>query len=188
MRAMILYPLNALAEDQMIRLRKALNSRRNDGTGALDWLDSNRDGNRFYFGRYTGSTPVSGDKIKSRSKLNDEKKALEQDWKAAKDASNINGNTELLYHVPCMEDDSAEMWDRFSMQENAPDILITNYSMLNIILMRDMEASIFEDTKRWLQEDKSHVFHLVIDELHSYRGTAGTEVAYLIRILLDRLG
>ena len=113
---------------------------------------------------------------------------MEQDWKAAKDASNINGNTELLYHVPCMEDDSAEMWDRFSMQENAPDILITNYSMLNIILMRDMEASIFEDTKRWLQEDKSHVFHLVIDELHSYRGTAGTEVAYLIRILLDRLG
>ena len=45
----------------------------------------------------------SGVKIKSRSKLNDEKKALEQDWKAAKDASNINGNTELLYHVPCME-------------------------------------------------------------------------------------
>lgn len=34
----------------MIRLRKALNSRRNDGTGALDWLDSNRDGNRFILG------------------------------------------------------------------------------------------------------------------------------------------
>lgn len=187
-RAMILYPLNALAEDQMIRLRKALNSRRDDGTGALDWLDSNRDGNRFYFGRYTGSTPVSGDKIKSRSKLNDERKALQQDWKAAKDAATVSGNTELLYHVPCMEDDSAEMWDRFSMQENAPDILITNYSMLNIILMRNMEASIFENTKKWLQQDKSHVFHLVIDELHTYRGTAGTEVAYLIRILLDRLG
>ena len=34
MRAMILYPLNALAEDQMIRLRKALNSRKDDKTGA----------------------------------------------------------------------------------------------------------------------------------------------------------
>lgn len=188
MRAMILYPLNALAEDQMIRLRKALNSRKDDGTGALDWLDANRGGNRFYFGRYTGSTPVSGDKNKAQGKLRDERKALVEDWKAAKDAAVENGNTELLYHVPCMEEDSAEMWDRFSMQENAPDIFITNYSMLNVILMRDMESPIFEDTKKWLQEDKSHVFHLVIDELHSYRGTAGTEVAYLIRILLDRLG
>lgn len=188
MRAMILYPLNALAEDQMIRLRKALNSRKDDGTGALDWLDANRGGNRFYFGRYTGSTPVSGEKAKSASKLREEKKALEEDWKAAKEAMRENGDTELLYHVPCMDEDSAEMWDRFSMQENAPDIMITNYSMLNVILMRDAEASIFEDTKKWLQENPSHIFHLVIDELHSYRGTSGTEVAYLIRILLDRLG
>lgn len=188
MRAMILYPLNALAEDQMIRLRKALNSRKDDGSGALDWLDANRGGNRFYFGRYTGNTPVSGDKSKAQAKLNDEKKALLEDWKAAKEAAAENGNTELLYHVPCMEEDSAEMWDRFSMQENAPDILITNYSMLNVILMRNMESPIFEDTRRWLKEDKSHIFHLVIDELHSYRGTAGTEVAYLVRILLDRLG
>lgn len=188
MRAMILYPLNALAEDQMIRLRKSLNSRKDDGTGALDWLNSNRNGNRFYFGRYTGSTPVSGEKAKAASKLREERKALEDDWKAAKEAVQENDDTELLYHVPCMEEDSAEMWDRFSMQENAPDIMITNYSMLNIILMRDAEASIFEDTKRWLQEDPSHIFHLVIDELHTYRGTSGTEVAYLIRILLDRLG
>ena len=35
---------------------------------------------------------------------------------------------------------------------------------------------------------KEHFFHLVIDELHSYRGTAGTEVAYLIRLLIMRLG
>lgn len=188
MRAMILYPLNALAEDQMIRLRKALNSRKDDGTGALDWLDANRGGSRFYFGRYTGSTPVSGDKTKAQSKLREERKALQEDWKAAKEAAQENGDTELLYHVPCMEEGTAEMWDRFSMQENAPDIMITNYSMLNVILMRDMESPIFEDTRRWLQEDRSHVFHLVIDELHSYRGTAGTEVAYLIRILLDRLG
>lgn len=87
-----------------------------------------------------------------------------------------------------MEDDSAEMWDRFSMQENAPDILITNYSMLNVMLMRDNELKMFEDTRKWLAEDRQNTFHLIIDELHTYRGTAGTEVAYLIRILLDRLG
>lgn len=184
MRAMILYPLNALAEDQMIRLRKALNSRKPDGTGALDWLDANRNGHRFYFGRYTGATPVSGTKEKSKSRLQEEKKLLTKDWEAAKN----NNDGELLYHIPCMEKDSAEMWDRFSMQDNAPDILITNYSMLNVMLMRENEADIFANTRKWLQENKSNVFHLVIDELHTYRGTAGTEVAYLLRVLLDRLG
>ena len=39
-----------------------------------------------------------------------------------------------------------------------------------------------------MEEDPANVFHLVIDELHTYRGTAGTEVAYLLRVLLDRLG
>ena len=184
MRTMILYPLNALAEDQMIRLRKAVNSRRDDGSGALDWLDRNRNGHRFYFGRYTGATPVSGSKEKAKDRLREEKRSLIRDWNAAKGS----GDKELLYHIPCMEDDSAEMWDRFSMQENAPDILITNYSMLNVMLMRDNELKIFEDTRKWLAEDRQNVFHLVIDELHTYRGTAGTEVAYLIRILLDRLG
>lgn len=188
MRTMILYPLNALAEDQMIRLRKALNSHKDDKSGSLDWLDENRGRHRFFFGRYTGSTPVSGIKEKTISKLREEKKVLMAEWNAAKEAAKDNQNTELLYHVPCMEEDSAEMWDRFSMQDNAPDILITNYSMLNVMLMRETEASIFENTKKWLQEDPTHVFHLVIDELHTYRGTAGTEVAYLIRVLLDRLG
>lgn len=187
-RTMILYPLNALAEDQMIRLRKALNSHTIDNKGALDWLDMHRNGHRFYFGRYTGSTPISGTKEKGERKLREEKNRLIDEWKAAKEAARENNNTELLYHVPCMENDSAEMWDRFSMQETAPDILITNYSMLNVMLMRDRESDIFADTKAWLQEDPSHVFHLVIDELHTYRGTAGTEVAYLLRILLDRLG
>ena len=188
MRSMILYPLNALAEDQMIRLRKALNSRRDNRRGALDWLDEHRGGHRFYFGRYTGSTPVSGDREKTKTRLREEKKALLEDWNAAKEAARTSNDDSLLYHVPCMEEDSSEMWDRLSMQDAAPDILITNYSMLNVILMRELESPIFESTKKWLQEDSSHVFHLVIDELHSYRGTAGTEVAYLIRVLLDRLG
>lgn len=171
MRTMILYPLNALAEDQMIRLRKALNSHKEDKSGALDWLDKHRKGHRFFFGRYTGSTPVSGIKEKAQGKLREEKKLLLNDWKAAQEAAKENNNTDLVYHVPCMENDSAEMWDRFSMQENAPDIMITNYSMLNVMLMRNHEAEIFADTKEWLEQDSSHVFHLVIDELHTYRGT-----------------
>ena len=156
MRTMILYPLNALAEDQMIRLRKALNSHTDDKSGALDWLDEHRHGHRFYFGRYTGATPVSGTREKSEGKLREERNRLIDEWKAAKAAAIENNNTELLYHVPCMENDSAEMWDRFSMQDNAPDILITNYSMLNVMLMRENEADIFADTKAWL-EPKSHI-------------------------------
>ena len=56
-RALILYPLNALVEDQLSRLRDGL-----DGAQARAWLQSHRVGNRFYFGRYTGRTPVSGNR------------------------------------------------------------------------------------------------------------------------------
>ena len=80
------------------------------------------------------------------------------------------------------------MWSRWDMQEAPPDILITNYSMLNIMLMRDVEASIFDMTRAWLQQDEANVFHLVVDELHSYRGTPGTEVGYILRVLYERLG
>jgi DEAD/DEAH box helicase domain-containing protein len=74
------------------------------------------------------------------------------------------------------------------MQDAPPDILITNYSMLNIMLMRAIEGTIFDQTRTWLQGSPDRVFHLVVDELHTYRGTPGTEVAYLLRALLDRLG
>ena len=53
-RALILYPLNALVEDQMTRLRRSL-----DGPGPREWLKANRR-DRFTFGRYNGWTPVSG--------------------------------------------------------------------------------------------------------------------------------
>lgn len=82
----------------------------------------------------------------------------------------------------------AEMHFRQDMQEFPPDILITNFSMLNVILMRSKEDCIFNKTKEWLQDDPNNVFHLIIDELHLYRGSAGTEVAYLTSIMLHRLG
>lgn len=189
MRAIILYPLNALAEDQMIRLRKALNSKEGEGgNNAREWLDLNRNGNRFYFGRYTGRTPVSGTKEKCAHRLNEELKEYKRDWEAVVEEVEANKTTELLYQIPCMDDDTGEMWSRQDMQEKAPDILITNYCMLNIMLMRYIESPIFEQTKAWLQSNPENVFHVIIDELHTYRGTSGTEVAYILRILLDRLG
>lgn len=174
-RALILYPLNALVEDQLARLRDGL-----DGALARSWLQTHCAENRIYFGRYTGRTPVSGARSSAaasrlRAELAD----------AHRDAQLVAG-TPAARFFPKM--DGGEMWSRWDMQDHPPDILITNYSMLNIMLMRGVEAAIFEQTRQWLREDRSHIFHLVVDELHTYRGTPGTEVAYLIRVLLDRLG
>ncbi len=80
-----------------------------------------------------------------------------------------------------------EMITRWEMIVDPPDIMVTNYSMLNVMLMRDREEPLFEATRRWLTEDESHVFTLVVDELHLYRGTQGSEVAMIVRNLLDRL-
>lgn len=175
MRALVMYPLNALAEDQLVRLRLGF-----DGAAARSWLDANRAGNRLYFGRYTGRTPVSGDSS-SGTKLTELRNELRS---MSRDAQAVAGSDAARFFQSM---DGAEMWSRWDMQETPPDILITNYSMLNIMLMRGVEAPIFDATRAWLELDPRNVFHLVVDELHTYRGTPGTEVAYLLRVLLDRL-
>src|SRR5689334_11732226 len=40
----------------------------------------------------------------------------------------------------------------------------------------------------WLKSNPANTFTIVVDELHSYRGTQGTEVALVVRNMLDRLG
>lgn len=176
-RALILYPLNALVEDQLMRLRRAC-----DSPAARQWLHDNRGNNRFYFSRYTGLTPVPGpEERQNLGKLRSQLDKLRQQAEKVADAE------EMRYFFPSTDVDTAEMWARWDMQEHPPDILITNYSMLNIMLTRNLEQPMFEKTRTWLENEKS-VFHLVVDELHAYRGTAGSEVAYLLRTLFDRLG
>jgi ATP-dependent helicase YprA (DUF1998 family) len=51
-----------------------------------------------------------------------------------------------------MDVGSAEIWNREDMQDNPPDIIITNYSMLNVMLMRAAEDQIFAQTRQWLEE------------------------------------
>ena len=186
MRGIILYPLNALVEDQLRRLRGAL-----DSDDAHRWMDANRHGNRVTFGRYTGATPLAGPAgEKTRVKrLRDELRDLAQERQQIEEAIAKDPTREdIRYHFPRL--DGGEAWSRWDMQHSPPDILITNYSMLNIMLMRGIESPIFEQTRRWLEEPghPERQFSLVIDELHAYRGTPGTEVAYILRLLLDRLG
>ena len=174
-RALLLYPLNALVEDQLARLREALDSPR-----ARSWLQANRQGNMVYFGRYTGRTPVSGDRNSSNTtRLRAELKTIHDDARA------VAGRAAERFFQSM---DGAEMWSRWDMQDAPPDIFITNYSMLNIMLMRSIETPIFDQTRQWLEQSPEHIFHLVVDELHTYRGTPGTEVAYILRALLDRIG
>ena len=192
-RGLILYPMNALVEDQLSRLRRAL-----DSPEARQWFSKNRDGNRLYFGRYNGETPVPGHEFKPPSmsgkqgpdrrrieRLARELKELDRTAKAVDKYAQETEDTDIRYFFPCL--DGSEMRSRWDMQDSPPDILITNFSMLSIMLMRDVDSDIFERTRKWLEKDGS-VFHLIIDELHLYRGTAGTEVAYLLKLLLLRLG
>jgi DEAD/DEAH box helicase domain-containing protein len=193
-RALVLYPMNALVEDQLSRLRRAL-----DSAMARAWLDEHRQGNRIYFGRYNSVTPVPGHEFgppTATGRQNPDRGRIEELAKilritdqaalaAARYAAVPEHDEQVQYFFPRL--DGAEMRSRWDMQDAPPDILITNYSMLSIMLMRDADSGIFDRTREWLQQDGS-VFHLIVDELHLYRGTAGTEVAYLLRLLLHRLG
>ncbi|MFC4040944.1 DEAD/DEAH box helicase [Dactylosporangium siamense] len=185
-RAMLLYPMNALVEDQMVRLRAAL-----DSSPARAWFAANRPGHRFYFGRYTGRSPLPGtmqtasaDKVERLRQLM--RSAEQRHSRLLNDISVGKTKEGARFFLPAM--DGAEMRSRWDMQQAAPDILITNYSMLSIALSRDDEAPMIAATRRWLEASTSHVFTLVVDELHMYRGTAGTEVAYLLRRLMMALG
>ena len=77
---------------------------------------------------------------------------------------------------------------RWDMQEAPPDILVTNPSMLGAMLSREVEDGIFEKTRVWLESDPDSYFFLIFDELHLIRGSSGTEIAFLIKSLLERLG
>jgi hypothetical protein len=180
-RALILYPMNALVEDQLVRLRRAL-----DGPVVREWLADQRPGHRFYFGRYTGQTPVPGDSSSASPRRTLRRIMRDAEERARRAAeADPDGSDGRRFYVPQIE--GAEMRSRWDMQEHPPDLLITNYSMLNVMLRRRRDDPLFERTHQWL-EDPGHVFTLVVDELHMYRGTQGSEVAYLLRNLLLRLG
>ncbi|MFQ6200477.1 DEAD/DEAH box helicase, partial [Streptomyces sp. NPDC000405] len=182
-RAMILYPMNALVDDQLVRLRRAL-----DSDKAHDWLDAHRSGHRFYFGRFTGSTPVTGrpDQAFALDELRTYLKTTAARGERAREAAENNNDEDIRYFAPRL--DGAEMRSRWDMYHASPDILITNYSMLNVMLQRTRDEDFFRSTAQWLDSRNDARFTLVLDELHMYWGTQGTETAYLIRKLIHRLG
>ncbi|MQS07242.1 DEAD/DEAH box helicase [Streptomyces alkaliphilus] len=69
--------------------------------------------------------------------------------------------------------------DRAEIRRNPPDILITNYKMLDLLLQRGSDAPL------WRDADPAYV---VIDEFHTYDGAQGTDVAMLLRRLAAVVG
>lgn len=70
---------------------------------------------------------------------------------------------------------------RKQIAENRPDILLTNFMMLELILTR------YEDVDRQVVDHCRGLEFLVLDELHTYRGRQGADVAMLVRRLRQRL-
>jgi hypothetical protein len=115
-QAIVVYPMNALANSQEGELRKFLHFGYPDGRGPVT------------FAKYTGQ-----------------------------------------------EDEEA----RQAIIANPPNILLTNYMMLELIMTRPFERSIIS-AARGLR-------FLVLDELHTYRGRQGADVALLVRRVRERL-
>ena len=175
-RAFILYPTNALVEDQITRLRKALRV-----------IAGDPEGRQLWFGRYTGATLGSGE-VPSGSRDKEKVNAAARELRET-----VSEYDELRDHrgidlAQFADPRQGEMLTRWEMVTDPPDILVTNYSMLNAMLMRDIENPMFAMTRDWLKGDSSNVLSLVVDELHLYRGTQGSEVAMIVRNLLSRLG
>ena len=209
-RTLIIYPMNALVSDQLARFRKIMGSEE-----FMDIFTSCSGAGRIpHFGMYTGRTPYSGE-AKRQSNINLAETYREQylvdecatEKERKEQLRKINGlksinkyparyggedglknfidNLENSIHKPGPYD--AEYITRFEIQANTPDILITNYSMLEYMLMRQMEAGIWNDTKEWLNKSEKNRLLIVLDEAHMYRGSAGGEIALLLDRLFSRL-
>lgn len=135
-RSLFLYPMNALANDQLKRLRAVL-SVVPDVT----------------FGRYTGET-------------------LEYAKDAEAEFRAMNHGADRLPN---------ELLSREEMRQTPPHILMTNYAMLEYLLLRPRDIDLFDGPHagKWR--------FLVLDEAHVYDGAQGSEVAFLLRRLRHRV-
>ncbi len=190
-RALLLYPMNALVNDQVSRLRRILGQE--DVAGLLQ---GGRD-HRATFGMYTSRTPYPGEETAQKNKIRlgsfiekafinlppDAEDRLKKEGKwPSKDLQQYLSSSFRTGPT------DTEMLSRQEMWHRCPDILVTNYSMLEYMLLRPIEAPIFDQTAAWLAADIKNRFIVVLDEAHMYKGAGGAEVAYLLRRLHARLG
>lgn len=201
-RTLLLYPMNALVADQIGRLRKMIGDPENRFYHQFQTFASESTiSRRPQFGMYTGRTPYPGQAEKRKDK--ELATALRKDilkkgesfvkelqrfgrYPSKKDLDAYVTHLENGVHLTDSED--AELITRKEMQITSPDILVTNYTMLQYMLIRDIEQPIWNSTKDWLHASTENKLLIVIDEAHMYHGSAGGEVSLLIRRLMYRLG
>lgn len=219
MRSMILYPMNALVNDQLGRLRLLFGSERlskqfekwagrparfaryTSRTLYPGVRDPKKDADRlapigkYYIEHLKNATNPTSPNYASSKALIGELKARGK-WPAKPDLLAWYGKSSTRWQDSktgefkrcVMLPHDQELLTRHEVHAFPPDILVTNYSMLEYMLMRPLERPIFDQTRQWLTENPNETFLLVIDEAHLYRGAQGSEVALLIRRLRERLG
>lgn len=142
-RAIILYPTNALIHSQEQRLIEYLNTAANEKNA----------GRPISFCMYNGGLPHC-------------KKNNPSDFYI------IRNREDLSKQTP-------------SDQNGIPDIILTNFSMLEYILLRDKDFPLLSTAGKLLPNSNKTVFrHLVLDEAHTYTGANATEIALQIRRVL----
>lgn len=201
-RTIIMYPMNALVADQICRLRKLIGDYEDKFINVFRDSTSNQT-RRPTFGMYTGRTPYPGSSSLSNNRKlegtyenfidfeeNDPEyfASLKKEGRIPSKKSLKAFLDKLESKNPMPDPEDTEMLTRFEMQKCPPDILITNYSMLEYMLFRPIEQPIWDATRSWLEEDEDNKLLFIIDEAHMYRGSSGGEVALLIRRLFHKLG
>lgn len=76
---------------------------------------------------------------------------------------------------------SSVITDRETLRKDPPDILLTNYKMLDYLLIRP------KDRLLWAKNAAETLRYVVVDELHTFDGAQGTDLALLLRRLQARL-
>jgi ATP-dependent helicase YprA (DUF1998 family) len=218
-RVVLLYPMNALVNDQLGRLRLLMGDSRMVGR-FKEWA-----GRPVRFARYTSRTLYPGVRTvkKDQTRLKaigdyyvkqlelarddtrpDEQRRARQLIAALQERGKWPAKPNLLawyggrksrwlasdgtFQRCVTLPDDPELLTRHEVHAAPPDVLVTNYSMLEYMLMRPLERPIFDATRQWLEENPEERLLLIVDEAHLYRGAAGAEVSLLIRRLRARLG
>lgn len=147
--AILVYPMNALVHDQFYRIIKYA-----AGTG-------------IRVGIYNGAfKDLKGD---DKQKIIDEIKEIRAEIK--KDRPDIDVDKNILEIDKLVVDPSKP--------ETIPHILLTNYKMLEYMLLRSSDQKLFESM---------NLHYLALDEAHTYTGTLALEVACLLNRLKVHLG
>ncbi len=160
-KVIIVYPMNALANDQVERLRRIL-------------FGLNRGKSRkITFAIYTGNTEEIPQRISKIAEQCPEPgcgKNLFPEIAGDRSVLRCERNPSTLVDF--------QLLSRKEIRSNPPDILITNYVELEYLLLRRTDESLFSsNTLRFV----------VLDEIHSYTGAQGIDVAMLVRRLKRRV-